>query len=54
MYIVYIGKQKHSVWNTRKEANHQAKVLAEHGYKEGAIWIDFVEGANYANGQYFV
>ena len=54
MYIVYVGKQKHSAWKTRKEANHQAEVLINNGYKEGAIWIDFVEGATYENGQYFV
>jgi hypothetical protein len=54
MYIVYIGKGKHSVWNTRKEAYHQADVLIQNGYSEGKIWIDYVEGANYENGHYFV
>jgi len=53
MFIVYIGKHKHSAWNSRHEAKHQIDVLASYGYKRKNIWLDDVD-ANYSNGQYFV
>ena len=57
MYIVYIGTQKHSAWLSMEEAKHQGKVLRDHGYgktEENDIWIDYIQGANYENGHYFI
>lgn len=54
--IVYIedrneGNYKHSAWDTKKEAEHQAKVLRDHGYK--GVYVEQVDH-NYINGHYFV
>jgi hypothetical protein len=57
MFIVYIGKEKHSAWNTEGEARHQIRILRDHGYENKGkdnLWIDFIEGATYPNGHYFV
>jgi hypothetical protein len=53
MYIVYIGKEKHSAWIYRKGAEKQIEVLNENGYRND-VWFDFIAGAAYEDGQYFV
>jgi len=52
MYIVYIGKTKHSAWIAERGALKQIDVLEFNGYKE--VWFDFISGADYADGEYFV
>jgi hypothetical protein len=54
MYIVMNGREKHSAWDTKSGACHQVEVLINHGYREGALHIIFVQGADYTNGHYFV
>ena len=53
MYIVYFKRnKKHSAWQTAQEAKHQAYVLSEYGYQ--GVYTDYIQGASYSNGQYFV
>lgn len=57
MYIVYFnGAEKrgkrHSAWDTFEEANSQAGVLKDHGYK--MIHIVYDETIQTDNGHYYV
>ncbi len=51
MYIVYLrDNTKHSAWQSKKEAIHQAEVID--GYRN--TYIEYMEGLNLPNGFYFV
>jgi hypothetical protein len=52
MWIVFIGKEKHSAWFSRFEATHQKKVLEVHGYKKVTITCD--NTVNCENGHYYI
>lgn len=52
MWIVMIGKERHSAWFTRFEANHQVKVLEVHGYKKCSVEFDITVKCD--NGHYYV
>lgn len=53
MYVVYSDGDKHSAWNSEKEANHQIDVLSDKGYKN----LDYIEEEVedwIENGHYYV
>lgn len=50
-HIVYIGKTKHSAWETNSGAKNQKRVLIDYGYDN--VTIKHEEG-DYFDGQYFV
>ncbi len=52
MWIVYIGGDKHSAWETIREAKNQKRVLIDYGYKD--ISFEYDKKADYPNGYYFV
>ncbi len=52
MFVVYIGTEKHSAWDTLTEARNQIRVLKEAGYTD--VRYEYEDGAHYENGQYFV
>ena len=49
--IVFVNGEKHSAWNSKREARHQIKVLINNGYKD--VWFDIINH-NYENGHYFI
>jgi len=57
MWIVKINDyQRHSAWNSKKEAIKQFEVLKNYGYLKGN-WEDFIEfdeTVNCENGHYYV
>jgi len=53
MYIVLIGYERHSAWNTKKEAIKQKAVLEDHGWGRN-IFIIFDETVSCKNGHYYV
>jgi hypothetical protein len=53
MYVVYRNyNEKHSAWDTKKEAEKQVEVLRNYGY-ENCSWVQ-VEGLQIKNGHYYV
>jgi len=61
MWIVTLGDNtRHSAWNSKKEALHQAEVLQDHGYIQIDRWNslnDFVthdDTTHCDNGHYYV
>ena len=52
MYLVFINRVRHSIWNTKEEAEHQEKVLKDNGYK--IIDIVEIDKKEYETGHYFV
>ncbi len=51
MYLVWIGKTRHSAWNTMQEALRQIKILKEYGYKQVKYTYD--PTVNTINGYYY-
>ena len=49
--VFYLDGEKHSAWNSAKEARNQISVLINHGYK--GAWFEYIDH-NYENGHYFV
>jgi hypothetical protein len=54
MFLVLINQEKHSIWNTFHEANHQIDVLVGYGYPSYEMDIMKIETNEYLNGQYFM
>ena len=57
MWIVKINDyQRHSAWNSKKEAIKQFEVLVDYGYLKGESedFIEFDETVNCENGHYYV
>ena len=62
MWIVKLGKNaRHSAWNSKAEALHQAKVLKDHGIIKPhgrqtlrKDYIEFDETCQCENGHYYV
>jgi len=52
MYFVRINGEKHSAWTHKSSAENQKRVLIEHGYK--LVTIEYISGADYPDGHYFV
>ena len=52
MWIVYIGKVRHSAWQGSASALHQKTVLEDNGYKY--ITIKYDETVSTENGHYYV
>lgn len=52
MYLVKTRNGLHSQWNTENEAENQARVLKEHGYRD--IDVEFVNCECSENGYYYV
>lgn len=53
MYIVRLeNNEKHSAWNTKQEALKQIDVLKNYGYRYP--YYEYISGADYPNGHYFV
>jgi len=55
MYIVLIGRtgyNRHSAWTTKPEAQQQANVLQNAGYKQVRVIYD--ETINTENGHYYI
>lgn len=51
MYLVKIEGEKHSAWNTKKEAINQIRVLKDCGYK--SLSYDFDSTIDTENGHYY-
>ena len=63
MWIVKLGDNtRHSAWNSKKEALHQAEVLEQHGYiqpdryRSGKIedFVEYDDTVQCENGHYYV
>jgi hypothetical protein len=55
MYCVILeSNEKHSIWNTREEANNQIRVLKDYGYKRPYIKFYAGYAGQFENGHYFV
>ena len=63
MWIVKFGdNRRHSAWNSKQEALHQAEVLEQHGYikpyrrhaRAFANFIEYDETVSCENGHYYV
>jgi hypothetical protein len=63
MWIVKLSDNtRHSAWNSKREALHQAEVLEQHGYIKVERWwggtladfIEYDETVTCENGHYYV
>ena len=54
MFLVLINQEKHSIWTTWNEADHQLNVLVNYGYPYCEMDIFKIDTNEYLNGQYFM